>query len=94
MTEQARQLGNILSHPLVIAAIAAGLAGYIGFERGQTTITSRMDKIEADYLRMDRRDDEQDSWLRRLDDNGDCRTRQIDRLNEKAGLAPLCETGG
>lgn len=87
------RISDLLNHPLTIAAIGAIFAGYSGFAIGQATTTERINKIEADFARMDRRDDVQDARLNGLSGDAWCVTRQLDKLNTKLAIDPPCTIG-
>ena len=68
---------ELLGHPLVVAALGAIFAGYGGYVTGQATTNARIEKIEADRVRIDALE----RWAA-------CATRHIDRL-ENGGAGPL-----
>lgn len=70
-------MADLLGHPLVVAALGAMFAGYGGYVTGQATTNARIEKIEADRVRIDALE----RWAA-------CATRHIDRL-ENGGAGPL-----
>ncbi len=79
-----KRAGDILGHPLTVAAVGAIFAGYAGFATGQATTTQRVADIE-------RRVGVIEGKLNGRVDFMSCSIRALDHLQAKAGVTPPCD---
>lgn len=75
----------------LMAILAAAFAAYGGYVSGQTTMTARLDRLEADVAKLEARIGQNDERISGRLPSMVCIVRTLDRLSEKTGVAPPCE---
>lgn len=84
MIRERGRAGDILGHPLTVAAVGAIFAGYAGFATGQATTTQRVADMERRIASVEARQNGRVDFMV-------CATRSLDQLQAKAGAIPPCD---
>jgi hypothetical protein len=84
MTQERTRAGDILGHPLTVAAVGAIFAGYAGFATGQATTTQRVADMERRIAVVEGKLNGRVSFMV-------CATRSLDKLMDNAGIEKPCD---
>lgn len=80
-------LGDLLKHPMLVAAVMAAFAGYAGYINGQATQANELKELKSDVEELQAKQARR-SWIIQ------CTTRTLDRLSDKTGVTPPCRLDG